>query len=102
MRKRVIVPLSIVALLGIGGAVAWRLLRLSDLIEIGVGYSASLTCSCLFVSHRPLASCRADLDKLAQKLIKIEPGDNTVTARSLGLAQVTARFDDPVGCTLVR
>jgi hypothetical protein len=102
MRKRVVIPLSIVAVLGIGGAVAWRALRVSDLIEIGVGYSASLTCSCLFVSNRPLASCRADLDPLAQKLITIEPGDRAVTARSMGLARVTARLDEAGACTLVR
>jgi hypothetical protein len=103
MRKRRWVILgSIVGVLVIGGVAAWRLLRLSDLVEIGAGYSARQTCACVFVSHRSPDSCRAELDPLAQRLITVEVGAQQVTARSVaGLSRATARYEQGFGCSLV-
>jgi hypothetical protein len=101
MRKRGVIALVVVAVLAIGGAVAWRVLRVSQLVDIGVGYSAQLTCACLFISQRPLASCQMDLDPLARRLIRVDVGDGEVRARSLGLARATARFDKQFGCTVL-
>jgi hypothetical protein len=94
------VLLSVLLLVLIGGTVAFRTLRLSELAHLGTGYSAELTCACLFVSHRPLDSCRQDLDKLAQRVVTVEAGDHVVTARSLGLARATARYREGTGCAL--
>ena len=71
-RKRLLV--GIVAFVVVAIAVAWRVFRVSDLARIGSGYSAEQTCACLFIAGRPLASCLGDLDPLARKLIKVQPG----------------------------
>jgi hypothetical protein len=101
MRKRSKQVLAgVLVLLLLAAVSAWRMLRLSDLAHLGTGYSAELTCACLFVSKRPIDSCRRDLDKLAQLLVSVEAGDGLVTARSMGMAQATARYRPGFGCTL--
>ena len=100
-RKRPLIALGIAAVLVLAGGIAWRVLKVSSLVDIGVGYTAQLTCACLFISHRPLESCKQDLEPLARKLISVEPGAGEVTARSLGIAHATARFDQALGCTLL-
>jgi hypothetical protein len=103
MRKRSLVILGvIVGVLLLAGAASWRYLRLSELVQIGAGYSARQTCACLFVSRRSADSCRAELDGLAQRLISVEIGAQQVTARSIGgLARATARHDKGFGCALI-
>jgi hypothetical protein len=98
--RRVFAAVGVALLLG--GFFAWRGLRLSELAHLGTGYSAELTCACLFISRRPLDSCRKDLDKLAQLLVSVEAqvDDRLVTARSLGLAKATARYRDGFGCAV--
>jgi hypothetical protein len=100
--KRRWIALGIVAGLALAGGAAWRSLELGTLVDIGVGYTSQLTCACLFISNRPLDSCRMDLDPLARKLIGIHPGERQVTATSFGLARATARFDPEYGCSVVR
>ena len=68
---------------------------------IGTGYAAEQTCSCLFVSGRPLESCTHDLEPLAQKIVRITPGDHEVTARVLGVIRARARYEAGFGCSLV-
>jgi hypothetical protein len=80
--------------------VAWRKLRLSDLVYIGAGYAAQQTCACIFVSHRALESCKTDLDPLAQKLVSVRVGTDEVTAQTLGLSKSVARYDQGFGCSL--
>jgi hypothetical protein len=103
MRKRSLVIAGVLAgVLVIAGAATWRFLHLSDLVQIGVGYSARQTCACIFVSHRSPDSCRADLDSLAQRLMTVEVGAQQVTARSIaGLSRATARYEAGFGCSLV-
>jgi hypothetical protein len=101
LRKRLLVPLAAAAALLLLAGGAWRFFRVSSLLEIGVGYSAQITCACLFVSQRPLPSCLQDLEPLARRLITVEPGPNQVTARSLALGRATARFDEAYGCTIL-
>ncbi len=68
---------------------------------IGAGYAAEQTCACLFVSNRALDSCKRDLEPLAQKIVRIFPGDREVTARVLGVIRARARYEAGFGCTLV-
>jgi hypothetical protein len=68
---------------------------------IGAGYAAEQTCSCLFVSGRELESCKRDLEPLAQKIIRVTPGDHEVTARALGVIRARARYEAGFGCSLV-
>jgi hypothetical protein len=96
-RKRLLVG---AAVLLVAGAIAWRVLHLSDLMHIGAGYVAEQTCSCLFVSGRSAESCRGDLEPLAQKLVRFTAGDGEVTARAFFISSATARYQKGFGCTL--
>jgi hypothetical protein len=100
-RKGRLIALAALAALVLAAGAAFRIFRVGTLVDIGVGYTSQLTCACLFISRRPLESCKQDLDPLAQKLISIETGEAQVTARSFGLARATARFDPHLGCTIL-
>jgi hypothetical protein len=100
MSKRARIALVVVAVLVVAGAVAWRVLRVSELTNIGTGYAAEQTCACLFISKRSLESCRTDLDRLAQRLISVKAGASEVTASSFGIARATARYQPGFGCSL--
>lgn len=98
-RKRIVV--AVLAVLVLGGVAAFRVLRLGALAHLGAGYSAQQTCACLFVSKRTLDSCRQDLDPLAQKLVRLSPGDSHVSATALGFSSATSRHEPGYGCSLV-
>jgi hypothetical protein len=96
LRKRIlrVVLVLVVALVVAVAAYAPRMAR------IGVGYAAEQTCACLFVSGRTLESCRGDLDGLARRFVRLEPGQDEVRASSLG-SHATARHRAGFGCSLV-
>jgi hypothetical protein len=99
MRKWVLLA----GILVVGGAAAIAVwMQLPTLIEIGPGYSADLTCACVFVSGRTAESCIGDLDPLARRLVSVSvaPASRSVTASSLGLVHRTARYRDGCGCAL--
>jgi hypothetical protein len=98
MRKRLVLVAALVIV--VLGAFAWRFLHLSELAHIGTGYTAQQTCACVFISKRSLESCKAELDALARKLVSVSVGTNEVTARSLGVARATARYQPGYGCSL--
>ncbi len=79
---------------------AW--LHLPTLMGIGPGYSAEVTCACVFVSGRTPESCEGDLDSLSRRLVSVSvaPANRSVTARALGLVRRTARHRDGYGCAL--
>jgi hypothetical protein len=83
------------------GAIAWAVVHYRKLGVIGSGYAAQQTCACLFVSGRPLESCKHDLEPLAQKIVTVTPGDQEVTARVFGLMRARARYEPRFGCSLV-
>jgi hypothetical protein len=95
MRKRILQALAVVVLAGL----VLGTLHLRKLAIIGSGYAAEQTCACLFVSGRPLDSCRGDLEPLAQRIVTLEPGQQQVHART-PLASATARYAPGYGCTL--
>ena len=97
MRKRIALAVGALVLIVAGLGVA----RFAPLGRIGAGYAAEQTCACLFVSGRPLDSCRGDLDPLARKLVAIDVGKDEVRARAAGVIHARARFDAATGCTLV-
>jgi hypothetical protein len=90
----------VVVLLVVAVAVAWRLLRVSLLLNIGTGYAAEQTCACLFISGRTLDSCLGDLEPLARKLISVHPATAEVTASGLFVVSATARYEPGFGCAL--
>ena len=97
-RKRL--ALGVLAFLVIAVVVAWRVLRVPLLLNIGTGYAAQQTCACLFVSGRTLESCLGDLEPLARKLISVHPATAEVTASGLALETATARYEKGFGCSL--
>ncbi len=99
MRKWVLLA----GILVVGGAIAVAVkMQLPTLIEIGPGYSADLTCGCVFISGRTPESCIGDLDPLARRLVSVSvaPASRSVTARAVGLVHRTARYRDGYGCTV--
>jgi hypothetical protein len=92
--------LGVVATVLLAAIVAWRVLRVSDLVHIGAGYTAQQTCACLFVGRRTLESCMTDLDPLARRLMSVRPGPDEVTATGLGISTATARYEKGFGCSL--
>jgi hypothetical protein len=92
--------LLVLAILVVAGAITWRALHLSEMAHIGAGYAAEQTCACLFVSARPLASCKGDLEPLAQKLVSMQVGLEEVTATSFGFSKATAQYRKGFGCIL--
>ncbi len=92
--------LIVIAVLVVAGAITWRALHLSELARIGAGYAAEQTCACLFVGARSMASCKSDLEPLAQKLVSIEVGVDEVTATSFGVSRATAQYHKGYGCSL--
>jgi hypothetical protein len=97
-RKRLAVGAVVFLLVAV--AIAWRVFRVSLMVNIGTGYAAQQTCACLFVSGRTLESCLGDLDPLARKLISVHPGAAEVTASGLTLETATARYEKGFGCSL--
>ncbi len=95
MRKRIRTIVLLTALAGAILALTW----FRRLAFIGAGYAAQQTCACLFTSGRSLDSCRGDLDKLAQRMVRLEPGEHLVHARAV-LASATSRWDPVYGCML--
>jgi len=100
LTRRKWIALGVIVSLVIAVAVAWRVLRVSLLVNIGTGYAAQQTCACLFVSGRTIDSCLGDLEPLARKLISVHPGAAEVTASGLLLDTATARYEKGFGCSL--
>jgi hypothetical protein len=97
-RKRLLFGVAVFAV--VSAIAAWRVLRISDLLQIGAGYTAQQTCACLFVSGRTLASCMTDLDPLARRLMSVRSGPEEVTASGFGMSPATARYEKGFGCAL--
>src|SRR4051812_12500808 len=84
----------------LAGAIAWRALHLTALGTLGTGYSAQMTCSCLFVSGRTFESCKGELEPLALKITSVRPGNGEVTASAFGVFSARSRFTKGAGCSL--
>jgi len=87
MRKRgfpIRAAIAVLALLAIA-----LLLKLPMIAKIGPGYTAELTCACLFVGGRPEQSCKHDLDPLARGFVSLQID---ATARSVAAGWTPARF----------
>jgi hypothetical protein len=91
---------GVVAIVFFAAAAAWRIFRVSELLQTGTGYTAQQTCACLFIGGRTLESCMTDLDPLARRLISVRLGPGEVTASGFGLATATARYEKGFGCSL--
>lgn len=100
MRFKVLaISIGTALVLGVG---TWFTYRMVEQAHIGTAYVAKLTCSCLFVSNRPLQSCATDYDLPAAKLLTTEVGLQSVTVSAPGrLVSTRAVFEPGFGCHLV-
>jgi hypothetical protein len=72
------------------------------LARIGTGFAAEQTCSCLYVSRRPLGSCMTDFDPAAARWFTWHVDERKVTVSALlGVFVSTSVFDDGFGCHVV-
>lgn len=99
MRKWIVLLAALVA--AVAGFLAARL-HVPTLIGIGPGYSAGITCACVFVSLRTPESCAGDLEPLSRRLVSVSvaPASRSVTASALGLIRRTAHYRDGYGCAI--
>ena len=95
MRKQIV--LAVLGLFVIGALLGAHHFR--KMAFIGAGYAAQQTCACMFISGRTLDSCRGDLEKLAQRITRLTPGDNAVHASTI-LSSATSRYEPGFGCML--
>jgi hypothetical protein len=100
MRRGLLLALAVVVV--VAAVLVVRRLDLPVLARIGAGYTAEQTCACLFVSGRSPDSCRMDLDPLARKVVsvRVDPAGRTVSARGIGFARATARYEPGFGCSI--
>jgi hypothetical protein len=100
MKRIVTITLATLACAALGLAIAYgpRFIHLAD---IGAGYVAKQTCSCIHVAGRDVAGCRADMpddmDRIQATIL--EDGRRGVRARVLGIERL-ALYSPGAGCAL--
>jgi hypothetical protein len=88
-----------VAVVAILGAAGWIGRDVYAEARIGTAYVAKQTCSCLFVAHRLMESCKTDYDSAAVKPLTWQTAADSVTVSALsGLVSAKAVFEDGFGC----
>lgn len=88
--------LVIVAIVGIA---VWAGRDTYQFARIGGVYAAKQTCSCLFIAHRPMESCKTDFDAEAVKPFTWIVTDNSVSIAAIGgLVSAKAVFEAGYGC----
>ena len=79
----------------------WALRGQFAYARIATAYAAKQTCSCLFVSGRPLESCVADFPPDARDAISVELEGERVRASVLfGAVSAEAEADGEFGCVV--
>jgi len=74
--------------------------RVETPLRHATGFVAHMSCSCVFVSARPLEDCLHDLpDEAAWLDVEADPVARAVTARALWI-ETTAGFAEGRGCRL--
>lgn len=83
-----------------GGIAAWAAARPYGVT--GTTYLAKQVCSCVFLTGRSDASCRAEFEPDIEKVdVRIDHAGRTVSARLLLFSSRSA-YDDGSGCRIVR
>lgn len=91
------------ALIGVAivviGAAAWAGRNTYAEARIGTAYVAKQTCSCLFVAHRSMDSCKTDyVPKDAQRLSWETRADSVTVATLGGMISAKSIYEDGFGC----
>jgi hypothetical protein len=92
------VAAAVVAALATGG---WAMRDQVTYANIATAYAAKQTCSCLYVSGRPLDSCLADFPPDARGTIDVTVEGERVRASILfGAISAEAEVEDGYGCRI--
>lgn len=98
--------LVLLALLALGGWLAWAWHGLREEALVGASYGARIGCVCRYVSQRPLKSCEGDLKVAALvgagRWVSLSEDEQTRSVRASVplLASQSADFDPARGCQL--
>lgn len=89
---------SAVAVVVIGAAV-WSGRGLYAEARIGTTYVAKQTCSCLFIAHRSMDSCKTDYAPKDVEPLSWETGADSVKVSALGgVISAKSVYEDGFGC----
>jgi hypothetical protein len=98
MRGKGLLIGGVVVVVIVGGAL-WAGRDTWAAARAGATYVAKQTCSCLFVTGRPMDSCKTDYEPDAIKPLTIEAGNSDVKVSALaGLLSTKAEFEQGFGC----
>ena len=100
--KRRFWPRALVAVLLLGGALAWFYREpIAGYAETGAAFGARTACSCRYVAGRDIKSCRKDFEPgMEMVFLSDDPASKSVTARVPLLSSETARYREGFGCVL--
>jgi hypothetical protein len=100
--KRTLWPRALLAVLLLGGALAWFYREpIAGKAEAGAAFGARTACSCRYVAGRDLKSCEKDFEPgMALVSLSDDAEDKAVTARVPLLSSATARYREGFGCVL--
>ncbi len=91
--------IGVISLAAVGAFLARDQIALA---QIGTSFAAKQTCSCLFVSGRPLESCKGDYNPTAAHWFSWRVEQRSVTVSALLVFSSTAIFEEGFGCHLAR
>jgi hypothetical protein len=81
------------------GAAAWAGRNVYAEARIGTTYVAKQTCSCLFVAHRSMDSCKTDYAPKDIEPLAWETRADSVTVSALGgMISAKSIYEDGFGC----
>jgi len=98
--------LIVLAVLVLAGWLAWAWQGMREEALVGAAYGARVGCVCRYVSNRPLAACKGDLEVaglsgIARRVSLSEDADrHAITASVPLLASQSADFQEARGCQL--
>lgn len=98
MRAKWVLSGGGVAVVVIGAAV-WSGRGVYAEARIGTTYVAKQTCSCLFIAHRSMESCKTDYAAKDVEPLSWKTGADSVTVSALGgLISAKSVYEDGFGC----
>lgn len=101
-RRRRIWPQALLALVVLGGALAWYYrVPMMGYAETGAAFGARTACSCRYVAGRSIGDCKKDFEPgMEAVLLSDDEETKSVTARVPLIASETARYREGYGCVL--
>ncbi len=97
--RRVLLLIAVIVVVGVGALIAWHGV---PTLRIATAYAAKQTCSCLFVSRRPLESCLADYDPGLARWFSWDATERAVVVSFAGTISSRATIVDGAGCHVAR